>query len=65
MSSFFVLYDFRIVLDHKMGEGEIKKKLDFCYERLGIKTDRNFEKLYDKLIEEMTNSYSKATSVLS
>ncbi len=65
LSPFFVLYDFRIFLDHKMDEGEIKMKLDFCYERLGIKTDRNFERLYDKLIEKMTHSYSITTSALS
>jgi len=41
-------------------------KLDYCYERLGIPIpDRNFENLYDKLIEEITNSYSKTINALS
>ena len=56
---FFVLYDFRIILDHKMSESEIKKILESCYKRLGITTSENFETLYDKLIKEIIKSYSK------
>ena len=59
---FFVLYDFRIILDHKMNESRIKETLEFCYKRLGITTDKSFETLYDKLIGEITNSYSKLAS---
>lgn len=59
MKPFFILYDFRIILDHKLSNGEAKKKLDFCYERLGITKSKNFETLYDKMIEEITKSYLK------
>lgn len=63
MKPFFVLYDFRLVLDHDYTEEKEKEKLDFCYERLEIpKNYKNFEKLYDKLLEELTKSYSKITS---
>ncbi len=63
MKPFFVLYDFRLVLDHDYTEEEEKKKLDFCYERLGIPKDyKRFEKIYDKLLEDLTKSYSKITS---
>lgn len=58
MKPFFVLYDFRIILDHKLGNGDVKKKLDFCYERLEIYENRNFETLYDKIIAGITKSYS-------
>ena len=59
---FFVLYDFRIILDHKMSKSKIKETLESCYKRLGITTDKSFETLYDKLIGEITNSYSKLAS---
>ena len=59
--SFFVLYGFRIILDHKISESKIKETLEFCYKRLEITTDKRFETLYDKLIGEITNSYSKLT----
>ena len=55
---FFVLYDFRLVLDHKMNENKIQETLDFCYDRLEITTDKNFETLYDELVKEITNSYT-------
>ena len=62
MMPFFTLYDFRTVLSHDYTKGEEQKKLDFCYERLGIpKNYVNFENLYDKLLEKMTESYSKIT----
>jgi len=65
MKPFFVLYDFRLVLDHDYTEEEEKKKLDFCYERLGITKDyKNFERFYDKLMEELTESYSKTVRAL-
>lgn len=64
MKPFFVLYDFRVVLDHKLSDQEAKKRLDFCYERLGISNNRNFERLYDKIIEGITKSYSEITNVL-
>ena len=60
MTPFFVLYDVRLVLDHNYTEEAEKRKLDFCYERFEIPEDsRNLEKLYDKLLENMTKSYSK------
>ena len=37
MKPFFVLYDFRIVLDHKLSKKDAEKTIDFCYKRLGIK----------------------------
>jgi len=64
MKPFFVLYDFRIIVDHKLSNGETKKKLDFCYERLGIIENRNFETLYDKIIDGITKSYSDITNNL-
>lgn len=64
MKPFFVLYDFRIVLDHEMSPEEEEKKLDYCYERLGINDSRNFEMLYDRLIEELTTSYSELVKTL-
>lgn len=65
MKPFFVLYDFRIVLDHRMSAAEAKEKIDFCYERLNINKDRNFEKLYNKIIEGITKSYSTITTILA
>lgn len=66
MKPFFVLYDFRLILDHDYTQEEEKGKLDFCYERLEVAKDyNNFEKLYDKLIAELTKSYSKIVNILS
>ena len=66
MTPFFVLYDFRLVLDHDYTKEEEEKTLSFCYDRLGIIRDyKNFEKLYDKLLEELTGSYSKIINTLS
>jgi hypothetical protein len=31
MKLFFVLYDFRIVLDHKLSDADAKEKMDSCY----------------------------------
>ena len=60
MKPFFVLYDFRIVLEHNHTEEATRRTLDSCYERLKIpKDNRNFEKLYDQLLENLTESYSK------
>ena len=60
MKPFFVLYDFRIVLEHSHTEEATRRTLDSCYERLKIlKDNRNFEKLYDQLLENLTESYSK------
>lgn len=56
---FFTLYDFRLILDHKMSESKIEETLELCYERLEITHDKNFETLYDRLVEEMTKSYTK------
>ncbi len=57
LNPFFVLSDFRNLLDHKISESEKEKRLESCYQRLEI-TTKNFEALYDKLIIELTNSYS-------
>ena len=65
MKPFFVLYDFRLILDHDYTDEEEKQKLDFCYERLRIsKSYGSFEKIYDKLLEDLPNSYSKITDII-
>lgn len=65
MKPFFVLYDFRLVLDHDYTKEEEKENLDFCYDRLGIPKDyKNFEKIYDKLMEDLTESYAKIVNEL-
>lgn len=61
MKPFFALYDFRLVLNHKMSKNKIKEIHESCYKRLGITTNQNFETLYDKLIEEMAKSFEKLT----
>lgn len=65
MKPFFVLYDFRIVLDHKMSENKIKEKKESCYNRLEIKEKKDYESLYDKLIKQMTDSYNVLSNKLS
>lgn len=66
MNSFFVLYDFRLILVHDYQEEEERKKLDFCYERLGLSKDyKNFENIYDKLLKDLTKSYSEIIRALS
>lgn len=66
MEPFFVLYDFRLVLDHDYPKQEEKEKLDFVYERLVIPSNyTNFEKLYDKLLEGLTKSYEKILGNIS
>ena len=57
MKPFFVLNDFRIVLDHKIDNPE--EILDSCYERMEVIENKNFEILYDALFKEMIISYAK------
>lgn len=65
MKFFFILNDFRNMLNHYDNEENKKKKLDYCYERLKIPNDyTNFEKLYEQLMKGLTNSYSKIITVL-
>lgn len=60
MKPFFILYDFRLILSHDYTEEAEKEKLDSCYQRLGIlKNYTNFERLYDRLLEKLIESYSK------
>ena len=60
MNPFFVLYDFRIILDHRHSKNNEKQKIESCYERLNIPVNYdNFEIFYNKLLEEITQSYSK------
>jgi hypothetical protein len=55
MKPFFVLYDFRLYLDHYMSHSTAKKTINSCYKRLGInRKDRKSEKLYDKIVERIT-----------
>jgi hypothetical protein len=65
MTPFFVLYDFRLFLDHEMSDATAEKIINSCYERLDIDKDRKFEKLYDKIVECITKSYSIITTNLA
>jgi hypothetical protein len=65
MKPFFVLYDLRIVLDHKMSENEIKEKKESFYGRLGISEKKNYESLYDEIVKQMTVSYTILSNELS
>lgn len=60
MKPFFVLYDFRIVAAHLIGAESAEKKLASCHERMGIaEADRNFETLYDAVIDGLVASYEE------
>jgi len=63
MKPFFVLNDFRLVLDHRIDDP--KKVLDSCYERMGITENKNLETLYDALFKGMTDSYIKLNEKFS
>ena len=65
MKSFFILYDFRIILDHNYTEEEEKEKINFCCQRLHITPNyKNFENLYDELLMQLTESYLKIIDAL-
>ena len=65
MKSFFILYDFRVILDHDYTEEEEKEKINFCCQRLHITPNyKNFENLYDELLMQLTESYLKIVNVL-
>ena len=60
MNPFFVLYDFRIILDHRHSKNNEEQKIEFCYKRLNIPVNYdNFEIFYNTLLKEITQSYSK------
>jgi len=63
VKSFFVLNDFRLVLDHRIDNPE--KVLDSCYERMGITENKDLETLYDTIFKGMTNSYTKLNEKFS
>lgn len=65
MKPFFVLYDFRLFLDHEMSDAKAKEIINSCYDRLDINEEKNFEKLYDKIINGLTKSYSTITTNLA
>jgi len=63
MKPFFVLNDFRLVLDHRIDNP--KKILDSCYRRMGIIENKNLETLYDALFKEITNSFTQLNEKFS
>lgn len=63
MKPFFVLYDIRQCLSHLMSSTKRRKILQFCFRRLGIKYSHDFEIIYDKLIERITESYEELSRI--
>jgi len=63
MKPFFVLNDFRKVLDHRIDNPE--EVLDSCYERMGITENKDLETLYDALFKGITDSYTKLNEKFS
>lgn len=63
MKPFFVLNDFRQVFDHDLGDVRETERLESCYTRMGI-TDKNknYESLYDSLINSITKSFCDLTT---
>lgn len=63
MKPFFVLNDFRLVLDHRIDNPE--EILNSCYERMNITENKNLETLYDALFKGITDSYIKLNEKFS
>lgn len=63
LKPFFVLYDFRTVLDHEMEEQSERQIVASCYTRLGV-VDGNYELLYEELVKQITDSYNRLTKSL-
>src|SRR5439155_382352 len=62
---FFVLNDFRMVVAHLIPADAAEKKLDACYERMGLPSEsRTVEALYDGLIASLTQSYKVLLSTV-
>ena len=59
MNPFFVLYDLRQSISHLMSITKKKEILYSCFNRVGINYSEDLEKLYEKLIELIINSYNR------
>lgn len=60
MKPFFILYDYRQIFSHLLSMSESKKIMNSCFNRLDLpKNERNHEKLYAALIEQLQNSLKK------
>ena len=58
MCPFYVLYDLRIVTCHLRSDESRASMLESIKTRLKLDTDANNENIFDKLIENMSSSYS-------
>ena len=60
---FFVLYDLRVSLFHKISEERMKDMLKSYCKRLGLPSRQSsFERVYDSLIDKMSESYERLIS---
>ncbi len=63
-TSFFVLYDLRVLASHSMSEATKVEEWKFACERLGIKETSTYIELYNHLIQELTKSYKTLVTLL-
>lgn len=62
---FFVLYDLRICVSHRLSKDEVDNRVTKCFERLDMEFGREtFEDLYDALVVKLRDSYLEIDKLL-